>query len=239
MKKNNALFLIAVLAVFVSACSKAPVYTHNHDGQLKYISEDMRNEFSIADFPADESEAYYRDFEVLRDWQKKRTKEQCLAADKQQFASIQELFPEYKDFFDSLSVSDKKFLYRIYEDAHTININVKAHFTRPRPFLSDPGLQPCENIGRIGGYAYPSGHATMAGTFEGVMLAIDPENAEGIKAAVRQAGLNRIIAGVHHPTDITAGDGLGHEIYKEFEKNPEFVQKLQALHEKFVKFKKH
>ena len=71
------------------------------------------------------------------------------------------------------------------------------------------------------------------------MLAIDPENAEGIKAAVRQAGLNRIIAGVHHPTDITAGDGLGHEIYKEFEKNPEFVQKLQGLHEKFVKFKKH
>jgi len=238
MKTDNILFVITVFAVCASACAKVPIYTHKHDGQLKYISEDMRNAFSIEDFPADESEAYYNDFDVLRGWQKKRTKKQCLAADSQQFASIQELFPEYKAFFDSLSVSDKKFLYRVYEDAHTINVNVKAHFTRPRPFLSDPALQPCENIGRIGGYAYPSGHAAMAGTFEGIMLAIDPENAAGIKAAVRQAGLNRIIAGVHHPTDIAAGDGLGRKIYKEFEKNPEFMRKLQDLHKKFVKFKK-
>lgn len=237
MNIKNYLISLTIATLFASACAKAPVYSHKHDGQLKYISADMRNSFSISDFPADESEEYYNDFETLKEWQKKRTKEQCLAADRQHFASIQEIFPEYRDFFDSLSNSDKQFLYRVYEDAHTINVNVKRRFTRPRPFLSDPSLNPCENIGRIGGYAYPSGHATMAGTFEGVMLAIDPQNAAGIKAAVRQAGLNRVIAGVHHPTDISAGDGLGREIFKEFSKNQKFMMNLKNLQKKYEKFK--
>lgn len=238
----TALVLSAGLAAAMSACAplqpKEIVYSHQHDGKLVYLSEDMRNAFSIPDFPADESEEYYQDFKVLHGWQEQRTEAQCFAAAGQEYASIQETYPSYKKFFDSLSYSDKEFLHRVYEDAHTINKIVKANFSRPRPFRTDAALEPCANIGRINGYAYPSGHATMAGTFEGMMFIIDPDNKKGIKDATQRAGMYRVLAGVHHPTDIKAGYDLGRDIFNALKKNDAFMKKLNSLHEKFVKYKK-
>lgn len=237
------LLSIAVSATGMSAC--APVqttkdieYSHQHDGKLVYIDEEMRYAFSIPDFPADESEEYHEDFKVLHGWQEQRTEAQCFAAAGQEYASIQETYPAYKKFFDSLSYQDKEFLHRVYEDAHTINKIVKARFSRPRPFHTAATLEPCANIGRINGYAYPSGHATMAGTFEGMMLIIDPDNEKGIKDATQRAGMYRVLAGVHHPTDIRAGYKLGRDIFDTLKKNGNFMKKLNSLHEKYVKYKK-
>ena len=236
----HALAFVALAAVLTS-CSLTNVknfeYSHNHDGKLFYISENLRNSFSIPDFPADDSDEYYQDFKVLKGWQEQRTEEQCFAANSQEYSSMQELFPAYREFFNSLSDSDKYFLYRVYEDAHTINITVKSKFTRPRPFRSDPSLEPCANIGRIKGYAYPSGHATMSGVFEKMMLVIDPDNEKGIKDAAQRAGMYRVLAGLHHPSDIKAGYALGADIYEALKKNSEFNKKLNSLHEKYVKFK--
>lgn len=227
-----------ILVLYLCGCFSTSIkYSHNHDGKLVYISENSRDKFSVPDFPAVDSEEYKNDFEILHEWQGKRNNKQCLEADSQQYASLQEFFPEYSEFFSSLSNKDKKFIYRVYEDAQTININVKSKYSRPRPFNSDSTLQPCENIGRICGYAYPSGHATMAGLFEKFMIQIDPENNEKIHNTVIQAGLNRVIAGVHHPSDIKTGMALGEDIFNEMRKNPKFKKKLVDLHVKFLKFK--
>jgi len=243
MKNRPAYKLLAFLIIafaFLAGCQPAYVKyrgTHHHDGKLVYINPGSLASFSVPEYPAAGTAEYSRDLDALHLWQNKRSAGQCAAAESQQFAYISEFFPEYKDFFDSLPGTDKEFLYRIYEDAHTVNSRVKAGYKRPRPFLEDPTLRPCPEVGEIPGYAYPSGHATMAAVFTRLMLAVDPGNAENIRKEGFQAGLNRIIAGVHHPTDIEAGTFLGEAVFDEFMKDGKFSGGVDRLRAEFLKYK--
>ena len=194
--------------------------------------------FMIADFPAKGSDGHKKDFAELHLWQDKRTQEECHAAYKQRYARIQEFYPEYKGFFDSLGKEDLNFIYGTIHEASKVIGHLKNHYTRPRPFNADLSLEPCEGIGRLEDYAYPSGHAVLAGLYEGIITAIDPDNADKIKQSAWQACVNRVIAGVHHPSDIMAGYALGHDIFKEFEKNKDFTDRLEKLHKDYVRQKK-
>jgi acid phosphatase (class A) len=57
----------------------------------------------------------------------------------------------------------------------------------------------------VGGASYPSGSATF-GYVAAILLAdMVPEKAAAIFAHAEALGRNRVIAGVHYPTDIEAG----------------------------------
>jgi len=244
IKQIKSFFRFTIEAILIAAIF---IVAHHYKKMLPHYALDPKDmpeylkgiitadNFKTTDFPAIGSEEHKQDFTKLHVWQNKRTEEQCHAAYGQRHAKIQEFYPEYTFFFDDLSNKDLVFIYGIVQETNKIIELKKNHYARPRPFNADLTLEPCPEIGRIGDYAYPSGHSVLAGMFEGIMIAIDPENSDKIKEHAWQACVNRVIAGVHHPSDIQAGYALGHEIFKEFAKNKDFTDRLEKLHKRYIR----
>ena len=87
---------------------------------------------------------------------------------------------------------------------------IKTTFCRKRPYDADIGksakLRP---LSHEDSFAYPSGHATY-GSVIGLMLAeMLPEKRAEIYARIDDYGHSRMIAGVHHRSDIEAGKIIG------------------------------
>ena len=91
----------------------------------------------------------------------------------------------------------------------------------------DAGLEPC--LRRIGGLSYPSGHSTIAHVFALILADLVPERRAEFLARADAAALNRVIGGVHHPSDIEAGKRLADLLYAEFLKSPAFRADQEAL----------
>ncbi|HTV52007.1 MAG TPA: phosphatase PAP2 family protein [Steroidobacteraceae bacterium] len=83
----------------------------------------------------------------------------------------------------------------------------KDAFARPRPFLADPQLQP--TIARPPSFSYPSGHSTWAAATGLVLADMVPERRTQILAREAQYARNRVVDGVHYPSDVAAGQVAG------------------------------
>jgi acid phosphatase (class A) len=132
------------------------------------------------------------------------------AVDNPKFA--QENLPKFSAFFD-----------RIVATESAVVDPAKDTWKRPRPHLLYPDLvKPVVPLSKSG--SYPSGHTTV-GTLMGVVLSdMLPEKKQQIMARAWEFGQNRIVGGIHYPTDIEAGRISGtaiaqtimqHEDYRE------------------------
>jgi acid phosphatase (class A) len=84
---------------------------------------------------------------------------------------------------------------------------LKSQFGRPRPYDAYHQLKPA--IDRESSLSYPSGHSSW-GMVEATLLAeLMPERREAILDRGRQVGYDRVIGGVHYPSDVEAGQRLG------------------------------
>jgi acid phosphatase (class A) len=99
----------------------------------------------------------------------------------------------------------------VFDEEERIVDVAKDHWNRKRPFMIDPDLHPIIYDPKDGGKptgqspGYPSGHAAFA-SVEAVLLAnMMPEKAPAIFARAARFEHNRIVAGVHYPTDVQAG----------------------------------
>ena len=83
----------------------------------------------------------------------------------------------------------------------------KAAWNRPRPFVTNPDIHPCVDPPK--GDSYPSQHSSF-GTVTAILLAnMVPEKAAEIHARGERYRLNRVIAGVHYPSDVAGGRIVG------------------------------
>ncbi len=97
----------------------------------------------------------------------------------------------------------------------------KKIFGRPRPPLVDPATKSCETS-MSSSPSYPSGHATF-GWLEAVVLAqMVPEKRAAIFARAAEFAHNRLVCGVHYPSDIEAGRISGTVIAAMLMDNPTF-----------------
>jgi|GEM_PF-396598 len=234
MKKTFRFYILAS-ALLLSACA-GTLNGKASERKDIFISSADAASVSVPAYPKEDSAVYAGDLETLHRLQSARTEEQCAAAGFQARAEIWQFFPDYKPYFDSLSEKSRIFLNEAYKEAYAINRREKNRYKRPRPFLADPAIEPCPNIGRIKGYSYPSGHATMAAFFTRLMLEIDPDNSDFIRSQGFQAGLNREIAGVHYPSDVEMGTQLGEAIFDRFLSDKDFAKGLKRLKKEFKKY---
>jgi len=81
--------------------------------------------------------------------------------------------------------------------------SAKDIFKRPRPHLLEPRLQPL--IQKPSSYSYPSGHAAWGFVVGLVLSDMLPEKRPEIMARAREYANNRVVVGVHYPSDVEAG----------------------------------
>ncbi len=73
------------------------------------------------------------------------------------------------------------------------------------------------------------GHAVNARVFAPILADQAPGHREEFLARADRAALNRVISGVHYPSDIAAGKTAGDELYREFRQSPAFRGDLDSL----------
>jgi len=103
-----------------------------------------------------------------------------------------ENLPFATGFFDHVSSNDDEAV-----------AAAKAHFNRPRPFVVDHEVKPV--VGHPISPSYPGGHATFAYVNAILLAYMVPERATTIFSRAARYAQNRVIAGVHYPTDSEAG----------------------------------
>lgn len=121
-----------------------------------------------------------------------------------------EALPKFSAFFDRVVATEGE----VVDPA-------KKTWARPRPYMMSDLVKPLLEPKKSG--AYPSGHSTV-GTLMGIVLGdMLPEKRAEIMARAREFANNRVVAGMHVPSDIEAGrisgsviaaEIMGHEDFK-------------------------
>ncbi len=115
---------------------------------------------------------------------------------------------------------------RLNETEESVVNFAKDTWKRPRPHILYPIVKPAVPLSKSG--AYPSGHTTR-GTLWGVILAnMVPEKRAEIMTRAWEYGQNRIIGGIHYPSDVEAGRISGSIIAAALLKNAEFLPEFEA-----------
>lgn len=227
-------FLILALAASLGAC--APAKVKHPVSQRNAIHYLQPAQLDIQDFPpAPEpgSETDKADLALLHEWQDKRTKEQCAEAKAEKGAYFEDFYGDISPFVSPLPPGASEFFKRVRTDADAVVSRLKDRFRRPRPFRRSEGLKKC--AGKAGGKSYPSGHAAISRVFALIISDLAPERRAEFFARSDEAALNRVIGGVHHPSDIEAGKKAAETIYARFMENPAFRAELETLRKNLKK----
>jgi acid phosphatase (class A) len=97
----------------------------------------------------------------------------------------------------------------------------KVASARPRPYAADPAVTPA--VARERTFSYPSGHATRGALFAAILAELAPGRREALLRRGAQIGEDRVVAGVHYPSDVDAGQRLGAALARALLADPEFA----------------
>jgi acid phosphatase (class A) len=118
------------------------------------------------------------------------------------------------------------FFERVVETGNAVVDPPKDVWKRLRPHLNLDIVHPVVPLSKSG--SYPSGHATV-GTLMGIELAnMLPEKRAAIMARAWEFGHNRLVAGIHYPSDIEMGRISGTVIAQTISTHPDFKAEFEA-----------
>lgn len=112
------------------------------------------------------------------------------------------------------------------EESAVVNPPLKLAFNRPRPFVADATVIPV--CARAATNSYPSGH-TMVGYLEAFALTqMLPEKTDLILQRAHEYAHNRVICGVHYPSDLEASRIIAAALFGALAVSPRFKEELAA-----------
>ena len=226
--KKIRLLILLELVLSLGACTPAALkQTLTGTGGVCYLDSAAGQFPKFPAPPPAGSDKDQDDLKVLQAWQAKRTAAECVQARAEARGTFESLFGNVNPFSKPLPPEVAAFFKRIHADLDYAVGTLKDRYQRPRPAWRGCGIAPCIDI--IGGYAYPSGHTANARLFALILSDVAPERRAEFMARADEAALNRVIGGVHYPSDIDAGKMLADEIYVELQKNPAYQVDVQSL----------
>ena len=99
--------------------------------------------------------------------------------------------------------------------------DAKDHFRRLRPYAVEPRLEPCiDNV--AADLSYPSGHAAFGYSMAYLLSDLLPERRAQIIARGDEFARQRMVCGVHFPSDIEAGRKAAEILIGRMRTNPAF-----------------
>jgi acid phosphatase (class A) len=126
-----------------------------------------------------------------------------------------ENLPKFAAFFD-----------RIVETEGDVVDPAKDVWKRPRPHIFSALVKPVVPLSKSG--SYPSGHTTL-GTLMGIVLSnMLPEKRAAIMTRAWEYGQNRVVGGIHYPSDIEAGRISGSVIAQTIMTHEDFKSEFEA-----------
>ena len=216
MKRTTA----AVLASLVSALA-APAFCAWQDLPA--------TDFTVAPPPAPRSAADVADFNQLMDMQNNtRTKADCALAQTMPSPDFESLFGGSGLLTPAQMTAVGPLLDRVTQLGSTISGDFKQEYHRPRPYNENSEIKPCADKPK-GATSYPSTHATNAALDACVLGRLFPSEADQLASYGKHLGNLRAIVGVHHPTDVAAGQDLAGQICKELLAQDDFLAELAKV----------
>ena len=157
--------------------------------------------------PAPDSAALREQMAIVLWLQRTRTPEQVAFV--QQTLNLKRFAPILQDaLLEVDGIELKQTLDTVIDEVRAEYDAVKRAFDLPRPFETNDAVRPVTEARPVG--AYPSGHAIRATVYARLLADIFPDHQDALMELARQIGYGRVIAGVHYPMDVLAGQKLGH-----------------------------
>jgi acid phosphatase (class A) len=115
----------------------------------------------------------------------------------------------------------------VHNDQGAVGGPLKNSFRRPRPYQADSTLHPvCELNSEP--TSYPSGHTLSGYLLAYALVEMVPEKREQILARADDYAHNRIVCGVHYPSDLEASRRLAAMVFGYMMSTPRFQKELAA-----------
>jgi acid phosphatase (class A) len=169
---------------------------------------------------------------VLRHLQATRTDKDCKEAQREVDISLTSLFGKELSAKEIENIST--LLNQVSADSYYFSTKLKKDFFRDRPFVYMSDISPC--VKKEVTAAYPSGHASLSRLEALVLGDLFPNRMEHFNKRSLEIGHHRVLAGVHHPSDIEAGRIVADSLFEEFKKSKsyqtEFSRVKKLLQEK-------
>ena len=198
----------SLLLFFVSLASAAVPAAHaGTDEEVRFLGYRLESPPETGSFEHD------GDFLRLHELQDHRTPEDCAGAGAQSRLTLDSGFGPATGVLTREELEDSQVLAAaVIAKAMIPVVYFKKRFQRPRPYRADSSLIPCISKPRFGNDAYPSGHSTIGYALALVLARKFPEKRELILKQGIKIGENRVIGGVHHPSDVIAGRKLAEQV---------------------------
>lgn len=175
----------------------------------------------LGDYPALGTPVSNADFSILLSYQETRSHADCEEARAEESSTLEKMFAGPRG---PLSRAEAKKLFLaalpLYAEAGANILRAKNLYKRPRPYLVNLELKPCIDL--ESSYAYPSGHTALARAFAHFLSARFPDRRSAFFDRAEEVAENRILGGVHHPSDIVAGKKLGDRLARRIQKSEKF-----------------
>lgn len=183
-------------------------------------------DFKLPPPPKSGSAAEKKDYAELHQLQSTRTDEECEIAASQQHMDSYSLFGPPTGILSKAEYATlKPIMDDVLDTVGKESEPFKEEYARKRPYDVDSTIQPC--VPRPGGAkSYPSSHASSGIVLGHLLETVFPSRSTKIEAEAEQIGQNRLLGGVHHPSDVEAGRNLGEQIWDALQGCPQFKKDL-------------
>ena len=221
--------LLLIIGVPFASIARAKRWRKLPPSEFKIALTTQEADKELPPMPALNSLQDRADLTTLLQWQKERTPAQCARARSEWNAGHAENF--FGPKFHILTKSELKMATPTLHQAFLLTAHyvfaAKNDFKRPRPFVSHVRVEPC--VKKSFSFSYPSGHTAVSRVMALVLSDIDPTHRTQYMARADEVALDRILGGVHYPTDIRAGKKLANLIFADLSKNTRFEKDVNKL----------
>jgi acid phosphatase (class A) len=120
-----------------------------------------------------------------------------------------------------------KLMEQANDDDRAVTGAGKKIWNRVRPSLADSRVKPCVALEHSG--SFPSGHASRGMMWAELLAEIFPKDRSALIARGKQIGDDRVLAGMHYPSDVVAGQKVGAEVARKLLENPQFKEEFEKV----------